>query len=144
MIAARCCGAAARLIEEATEFAQERKVKGGLLSEQQAIQFMLADSVTELWATRLMLYETAMAHDREDDVKALHYRCSAVKLYASEMANKVADRVVQIFGGRGYMREFAAERFYRELRVDRIWEGTSEVQRLIIAGGLLKKGLKDL
>jgi len=144
MIAARCCGAAARLIEEASEFAQARKVKGGLLSEQQAIQFMLADSVTELWATRLMLYETAMAHDREDDVKALHYRCSAVKLYASEMANKVADRVVQIFGGRGYMREFAAERFYRELRVDRIWEGTSEVQRLIIAGGLLKKGLKDL
>ena len=144
MIAARCCGAAARLIEEATEFAQARKVKGGLLSEQQAIQFMLADSVTELWATRLMLYETAMAHDRGDDMKALHYRCSAVKLYASEMANKVADRVVQIFGGRGYMREFAAERFYRELRVDRIWEGTSEVQRLIIAGGLLKKGLKDL
>ena len=144
MIAARCCGAAARLIEEASEFAQARKVKGGLLSEQQAIQFMLADCVTELWATRLMLYETAMAHDREDDVKALHYRCSAVKLYASEMANKVADRVVQIFGGRGYMREFAAERFYRELRVDRIWEGTSEVHRLIIAGGLLKKGLKDL
>ena len=144
MIAARCCGAAARLVEEATEFAQERKVKGGLLSEQQAIQFMLADSVTELWATRLMLYETAMAHDRGDDMKALHYRCSAVKLFASEMANKVADRVVQIFGGRGYMREFAAERFYRELRVDRIWEGTSEVQRLIIAGGLLKKGLKDL
>ncbi|HJL80650.1 MAG TPA: acyl-CoA dehydrogenase family protein [Gammaproteobacteria bacterium] len=144
MIAARCCGAAARLIEEASEFAQERKVKGGLLSKQQAIQFMLADSVTELWAARLMLYETAMAHDRGDDLKALHYRCSAVKLFASEMANKVADRVVQIFGGRGYMREFAAERFYRELRVDRIWEGTSEVQRLIIAGGLLRKGLKNL
>ena len=144
MIAARCCGAAVRLIEEASEFAQERNVKGGLLSKQQAIQFMLADSVTELWAARLMLYETAMAHDRGDDLKALHYRCSAVKLFASEMANKVADRVVQIFGGRGYMREFAAERFYRELRVDRIWEGTSEVQRLIIAGGLLKKGLKNL
>lgn len=144
MIAARCCGAASRLIEEATEFAQSRKVKDGLLSEQQSIQFMLADSVTELWAARLMLYETAMAHDRNDDLKALHYRCSAVKLYASEMANKVADRVVQIFGGRGYMREFAAERFYRELRVDRIWEGTSEIQRLIIAGGLLKKGLKSL
>jgi len=144
MIAARCCGAAARLIEEASEFAQERKVKGGLLSEQQAIQFMLADSVTDLWAARLMLYETAMAHDRGDDLKALHYRCSAVKLFASEMANKVADRAVQIFGGRGYMREFAAERFYRELRVDRIWEGTSEVQRLIIAGGLLRKGLKKL
>lgn len=144
MIAARCCGAAARLIEEASEFAQDRKVKGGLLSEQQVIQFMLADSVTDLWAARLMLYETAMAHDRGDDLKALHYRCSAVKLFASEMANKVADRAVQIFGGRGYMREFAAERFYRELRVDRIWEGTSEVQRLIIAGGLLRKGLKKL
>jgi acyl-CoA dehydrogenase len=144
MIAARCCGAAARLIEEATEFAKERKVKGGQLSDQQAIQFMLADSVTELWAARLMLYETANAHDRNDDLKSLHYRCSAVKLFASEMANKVADRVVQIFGGRGYMREFAAERFYRELRVDRIWEGTSEIQRIIIARGLIKKGLQDL
>ena len=144
MIAARCCGAAARLIEEATEFAKSRQVKDGFLAEQQAIQFMLADSVTELWAARLMLYETAEAHDRGDDMKALHYRCSAVKLFASEMANKVADRVVQIFGGRGYMREFAAERFYRELRVDRIWEGTSEIQRLILARGLLKKGLKDL
>ena len=144
MIAARCCGAAARLIEEATEFAKERKVKGGMLSDQQAIQFMLADSVTELWAARLMLYETANAHDRNDDLKSLHYRCSAVKLFASEMANKVADRVVQIFGGRGYMREFAAERFYRELRVDRIWEGTSEIQRVIIARGLIKKGLQDL
>ena len=144
MIAARCCGAAARLIEEASEFAQARKVKGGLLSEQQAIQFMLADSVTELWATRLMLYETAMAHDREDDVKALHYRCSAVKLYASEMANKVADRVVQIFGGRGYMRENVAERYYRELRVDRIWEGTSEIHRIIIANSLYKRGLQSL
>ena len=144
MIAARCCGAAARLIEEATEFAKERKVKGGILSDQQAIQFMLADSVTELWAARLMLYETANAHDRNDDLKSLHYRCSAVKLFASEMANKVVDRVVQIFGGRGYMREFAAERFYRELRVDRIWEGTSEIQRIIIARGLIKKGLQDL
>ena len=144
MIAARCCGAAARLIEEATEFSKDRKVKGGILAEQQAIQFMLADSVTELWAARLMLYETATAHDRGDDIKALHYRCSAVKLFASEMANKVADRVVQIFGGRGYMREFAAERFYRELRVDRIWEGTSEIQRLIIARGLINNGLKKL
>ena len=144
MIAARCCGAAARLIEEATDFATTRKVKDGKLSDQQAIQFMLADSVTELWAARLMLYETANAHDRNDDLKALHYRCSAAKLFASEMANKVADRVVQIFGGRGYMREFTAERFYRELRVDRIWEGTSEIQRLIIARGLINKGLKKL
>jgi len=144
MIAARCCGAAARLIEEATDFAKQRNIQGEPLSDRQAIQFMLADSVTELWAARLMLYETAKAHDRNEDLNSLHYRCSAVKLFASEMANKVADRVVQIFGGRGYMRENTAERFFRELRVDRIWEGTSEIQRIIIARGLIKKGLKNL
>ena len=144
MIAARCCGAAARLIEEATEFAQGRQVGGMPLSERQAIQFMLADSVTELWAARLMTFEAAAAHDRGEDVKSLHNRCSIVKLYASEMANRVADRAVQIFGGRGYMRENVAERFFRELRVDRIWEGTSEIQRLIIARGLLKRGLEEM
>ena len=144
MIAARCCGAAARLIEEAGEFAKTRTVEGRPLSERQATQFMLADSATELWAARLMTYEAAQAHDYGDDLKALHTRCSMVKLYASEMANRVADRAVQIFGGRGYMRENVAERFFRELRVDRIWEGTSEVQRLIIARALLKRGLDAL
>ena len=144
MIAARCCGAAARLIEEATAFASGRMLDGTPLSDRQAIQFMLADSVTELWAARLMLFEAAEAHDRGEDLKALHARCSVVKLYASEMANRVADRAVQIFGGRGYMRENAAERFFRELRVDRIWEGTSEIQRLIIANCLIKRGLHDM
>ena len=105
---------------------------------------MLADSVTELWASRLMTYEAAQAHDRGEDVKAQHSRCSMVKLYVSEMANRVADRALQIFGGRGYMRENVAERFFRELRVDRIWEGTSEIQRLIIARALLKRGLDDM
>ncbi len=144
MIAARCCGAAARLIEEATEFARNRQVDGSALSDKQAIQFMLADSTTELWAARLMVFEAAAAHDRGEDLKSLHARCSMVKLYASEMANRVADRAVQIFGGRGYMRENSAERFYRELRVDRIWEGTSEIQRLIIANCLLKRGLAGM
>jgi alkylation response protein AidB-like acyl-CoA dehydrogenase len=144
MIAARSCGAAARLIEEATEFAANRIVDGSPLSERQAVQFMLADSATELWAARLMTYEAAEAHDRGEDLKSLHTRCSMVKLYASEMANRVADRALQIFGGRGYMRENAAERFYRELRVDRIWEGPSEIQRLIIAGRLLKRGLAGM
>jgi alkylation response protein AidB-like acyl-CoA dehydrogenase len=144
MIAARCCGAAARLIEEASAFAQGRRSGGLPLSEQQAIQFMLADSVTELWAARLMTFEAAAAHDRGENVKSLHNRCSMAKLYASEMANRVADRAVQIFGGRGYMRENVAERFFRELRVDRIWEGTSEIQRLIIARGLLKRGLENM
>jgi alkylation response protein AidB-like acyl-CoA dehydrogenase len=105
---------------------------------------MLADSATELWAARLMTFEAARAHDRGDDLKTLHNRCSMVKLYASEMANRVADRAVQIFGGRGYMRENVAERFFRELRVDRIWEGTSEIQRLIIARALLKRGLDKM
>ena len=82
--------------------------------------------------------------DRDDDVKAQHARCSMVKLFVSEMANRVADRAVQIFGGRGYMRENVAERFFRELRVDRIWEGTSEIQRLIIARSLLKRGLDGI
>ncbi len=144
MIAARSCGAAARLIDEATAFAEQRMVSGEPIAGFQAIQFMLADSVTELWAARLMTYECAAAHDRGDDVKLLHARCAMAKLYASEMANRVADRAVQIFGGRGYMRENVAERFFRELRVDRIWEGTSEIQRLIIAGGHLKRGLPEL
>ncbi|MGB5331947.1 MAG: acyl-CoA dehydrogenase family protein [Woeseiaceae bacterium] len=144
MIGARSCGAAARLIEEALAFANERIVDGAPLSEKQAIQFMLADSVTELYASRLMTYEAARAADRGDDLKAQHSRCSMVKLYVSEMANRVADRAVQIFGGRGYMRENVAERFFRELRVDRIWEGTSEIQRLIIARSLLKRGLDGM
>ncbi|MGE0212676.1 MAG: acyl-CoA dehydrogenase family protein [Parvibaculaceae bacterium] len=144
MIAARSCGAAERLIEEATAFAKTRMVGGQPISEFQMIQAMLADSVTELHAARLMTREAAEAHDTGADLKALHARCSLAKLYASEMAWRVADRAVQIFGGRGYMRENVAERFLRELRVDRIWEGTSEIQRLIIARALLKRGLEGV
>ena len=125
MIAARCCGAMARLIEEATEFAKTRVVSGEPIANYQLIQAMLADSVVDLQAARLMTYEAAAAHDRGDDLKALHARCSMAKLFASEAAFRVADRAVQIFGGRGYMRENVAERFLREIRVDRIWEGTS-------------------
>jgi acyl-CoA dehydrogenase len=144
MIAARCCGAAARLVEEATAYASTRVIGGEPLAEKQMVQAMLADSVTELWAARLVTFEAAEAHDRGDDLKSLHARCSVAKLYASEMANRVADRALQIFGGRGYMRENCAERFFRELRVDRIWEGASEVQRLIIARALLKRGLEAM
>ena len=144
MIAARCCGAAARLIEEATDFAQNRMVGGRPLSDRQLIQAMLADSAIDLWTSQLVTYEAAAAHDRGDDVKTLHVRCSIAKLHASEAAYRIADRAAQIFGGRGYMRENVAERFSRELRVDRIWEGTSEIQRLIIAKALLKRGLEDL
>ncbi|MFQ5939579.1 MAG: acyl-CoA dehydrogenase family protein [Alphaproteobacteria bacterium] len=144
MIAARCCGAAGRLIDEATAFAKERRAFGRVIAEYQALQFMLADSLTELWGARLMTYRVAEATDAGEDAKILHARCAMAKLYASEMANRVADRAVQIFGGRGYMRENVAERFFRELRVDRIWEGTSEIQRLIIARSLIKRGLGEM
>jgi acyl-CoA dehydrogenase len=144
MIAARNCGAGARLIEEATEFAKNRQVSGEALFDKQLVQAMLADCVTELWAARLITFEAAEAHDRGEDVKALHARCSVAKLYASEASCRIADRVVQIFGGRGYMRENCAERFSRELRVDRIWEGASEVQRLVIARALGKRGLEEM
>ena len=144
MIAARCCGAAERLIEEATAFAKDRVQFGEPIIRFQAIQHMLADSLTELWAARLMTYELARNIDRGVDVKIQHAQCSMAKLYASEMANRVADRAVQVFGGRGYMRENVAERFYREVRVDRIWEGTSEIQRNIIADQLAKRGVAML
>jgi alkylation response protein AidB-like acyl-CoA dehydrogenase len=144
MIAARNCGAAARLIDEAGDFARNRAVSGETLADKQMVQSMLADSVTELWAARLITFEAAEAHDRGEDLKALHARCSVAKLYASEAAWRIADRALQIFGGRGYMRENCAERFMRELRVDRIWEGASEVQRLIIARALNKRGLEGM
>ena len=140
MIGARCLGAAERLVDEATAFAQERIVGGEALIDRQLVQAMLADSLTELYAARSMLYETARAIDGGLDRKVAHARCSMVKLYASEMAGRVADRAVQIFGGRGYMRENVAERFTRELRVERIWEGASEIQRIIIADQLAKRG----
>ncbi len=144
MVAARCLGAAERLIDEATAFATQRRVGGQPLVDFQAIGIMLADSVTELFAARAMTYEAARGVDTGDDLKLQHARCSMVKLYASEMAGRVADRAVQIFGGRGYMRDNVAERFFRELRVERIWEGTSEVQRVIIAAQLAKRGVTAL
>jgi len=144
MVAARCLGAAERLIEEATAFARARVVQGEPLMSRQLVQAMLADSATELFAARSMVYETARSIDEGVDRKVLHGRCSMAKLYASEMAGRVADRVVQVFGGRGYMRENVAERFFRELRVERIWEGASEVQQVIIAEQLAKRGLAAL
>jgi acyl-CoA dehydrogenase len=144
MIAARTCGAAQRLLEEGTAWAKTRKIDHEMLADKQAIQFMLADCATEIWAARLMLFEAARAHDTDTDLKSLHARCAMTKLYCSEMANRVCDRVLQIFGGRGYMRSNAVERFFRELRVDRIWEGSSEIQRMVIAKSLLKRGLEDM
>jgi alkylation response protein AidB-like acyl-CoA dehydrogenase len=140
MIAARCCGAAERLIDLSTAYAAERVAFGRPIAEHQAVQFMLADSLTELLAARLMTYHAAGQFDAGADAKIVHGKTSMAKLYASEMAGRVADRAVQVFGGRGYMTENPVERYYRELRVDRIWEGTSEIQRGIIGRALLKRG----
>ncbi|HSJ93384.1 MAG TPA: acyl-CoA dehydrogenase family protein [Gaiellaceae bacterium] len=141
MIAARCCGAADRLLGLCRSWALEREAFGKPIAEFQGVAFPLADSLTELAAARLLTYHAAHAFDAEPDDKIVHGKVAMAKLYASEMAGRVADRAVQVFGGRGYMTEHPAERHFRELRVDRIWEGTSEIQRVIVAGGLLKRGL---
>ena len=142
MIAARCCGAAERLLDLSRGFAARREAFGTSISQFQGVQFPLADSLTELAAARLLTYHAAHEFDVSPDAKIVHGKAAMAKLYASEMAGRVADRAVQILGGRGYMQENPAERHYRELRVDRIWEGTSEIQRVIIAGGLLRRGIE--
>ncbi|MDA2891619.1 acyl-CoA dehydrogenase family protein [Mycolicibacterium sp. BiH015] len=140
MVAARCVGAAQRLLDEVTAFARDRVVDGRPLGEHQLVAGMLADSATELFAARTMLYEVARSIDAGLDRKTLHGQASMVKLYCSEMAGRAADRAVQIFGGRGYMRENVAERLFRELRVERIWEGASEIQRVIVGRQLMNRG----
>jgi acyl-CoA dehydrogenase len=139
-IAARCCGAALRLVDLTADWAKEREAFGSPIAEYQGISFPLADSLTELHAARLLTYHAAHAFDELEDRKVVHGKVSMAKLYASEMAGRVADRAVQAFGGRGYMIDNPAARFYRELRVDRIWEGTSEIQRSIISRGVFKRG----
>jgi alkylation response protein AidB-like acyl-CoA dehydrogenase len=141
MIGARTVGASTRLLELATQFAGERRQFGEPIAAFQAVSFPLADSAAELMAAKALLYRVCWeaAHGGLDR-KALHAAASAVKLVCSETAGRIADRAVQIHGGRGYMREQPVERLWRELRVDRIWEGTSEIQRLVIANELRKRG----
>jgi acyl-CoA dehydrogenase len=141
MIAARCCGTAERILGIARDWAQERIAFGNPIASYQGVSFPLADSLVELSAARLLTYHAAASVDAGDDPKIVHARIAAAKLYASEMAGRVADRALQILGGRGYRRSHPVERYYRELRVDRIWEGTSEIQREIIARGLFKRGV---
>jgi alkylation response protein AidB-like acyl-CoA dehydrogenase len=144
MIAARCLGAAARCIELAHEFAESRVQFGAPIIDNQAIQWMLADNATELAAAQALTYKVAADIERGIDVKEAHGRASMAKLYASEMVDRVTDRCVQIFGGRGYLRENPVERLSRDYRVDRIWEGTSEMQRLIISRAIRRRGLGSL
>jgi acyl-CoA dehydrogenase len=140
-IGARCAGAMERLLADAVEWAAERVQFGQRILDFQGVSFPLADSAADAAAARLLTREAASLADAGADSKVVHAKASLAKLFASEAAFRCADRVVQVFGGRGYMRETAAERFFRELRVDRIWEGTSEIQRLIIARALEKRGV---
>jgi acyl-CoA dehydrogenase len=144
MIAARCVGAARRCLEEAHAWSRERQAFGQTIGDNQAMQWMLGDSATDLAATRALLYQTVDAIADGLEPKIAHGQAAIVKLYASEMVGRVADRAVQIFGGRGYMRENAVERLWRDTRIDRIWEGTSEMQRLIVARALDGRGLDAL
>ena len=139
-IAARCCGASLRLLDLAADWAKERHAFGSPIADYQGISFPLADSLTELHAARLVTYHAAHAFDQLADRKVVHGKVSMAKLLASETAGRIADRAVQVLGGRGYSLDSPAARHFRELRVDRIWEGTSEIQRLIISNGLFKRG----
>ncbi len=140
-IGARCAGAMERLLELAVEWATGRVQFGERIYDFQGVSFPLADSAADASAARLLTREAAALVDAGADPKVVHAKASLAKLFASEAAWRCADRVVQVFGGRGYMREFPAERYLRELRVDRIWEGTSEIQRLIVARALEKRGV---
>ena len=141
MIGARTIGAATRALEVSLAFATERVQFGKPIVEFQAIEFMLADMAAEIMAAKAMLYRVGWQAARGgSDRKELHALASAVKLVCSETAGRVADKAVQIHGGRGYMREEPVERLWRELRVDRIWEGTSEIQRAVIGNELRKRG----
>ncbi|HEX5148827.1 MAG TPA: acyl-CoA dehydrogenase family protein [Candidatus Limnocylindrales bacterium] len=140
-IGARCSGAMERLLALAVGWATERVQFGERIYDFQGVSFPLADSAADAAAARLLTRQCAWLADSGADRKLVHAKASLAKLFASEAAWRCADRVVQVFGGRGYMREFAPERFLRELRVDRIWEGTSEIQRLIVARALEKRGV---
>ena len=141
-IAARGVGSMWRLIEEATGWAIAREQGGSRIIDYQGVSFPLADSAADAAAGRLLTLEVARLADAGADPKVVHAKASMAKLFVSEAANRCADRCLQIFGGRGYMRTNVAERFFRELRVDRIWEGTSEIQRLIIARALERRGVE--
>ncbi len=136
-ISAVCIGTAERLIADSVAYALERRQFGKPIAEFQLIQAMIADSKTEALAARALTLETAARYDRGED---LVLEAAASKLYASEMVGRVADRAVQIFGGAGYIADYGIERFYRDVRLFRIYEGASQIQQLIIARETLKRG----
>lgn len=134
-IAAICVGAARRLLDEALRYAVERRQFGQPIADFQLVQAMLADSQTEWYAAHCMVLDAARRRDAGEPVST---EASCCKLFASEMCGRVADRAVQILGGAGYMAEYAVERFYRDVRLFRLYEGTSQIQQLVIARNMVK------
>ncbi|SES12766.1 acyl-CoA dehydrogenase family protein [Sphingobium sp. YR768] len=134
-IAALCVGIAHRLIEEAVNYARDRKQFGQPIGEFQLIQAMLADSEAETYAAECMVIDAAQRRDRGETPTR---QAACAKMFSTEMVGRVADRAVQIFGGAGYMAEYPVERFYRDVRLFRIFEGTTQIQQLVIARDMLK------
>lgn len=135
-ISAVCVGAAERLIRDSLAYAMERRQFGEPIAEKQLVQAMLADSRAEAYAARCMIEETAR---RKDAGLSVSTEAACCKMYASEMVGRVADRAVQIHGGAGYMAEYAVERFYRDVRLFRIYEGTTQIQQLVIARNMIRE-----
>ena len=140
-IASHALGAAIRAAEVANDYATHRHQFDRAIRDFQGVEFMLADMAVEIFAAKTMLYRVAWEIDNGADAKRVHAHASALKLYCSEMAGRVIDKALQVLGGRGYMRENPVERLYRDIRVDRIWEGTSEIQRVVIGGQIRKRGM---
>jgi acyl-CoA dehydrogenase len=137
-ISAVCVGIAERLIRDSVRYARERVQFGRPIGEFQLVQSMLADSYAQTYAARCMVEESARLKDAGQDVTA---KASSCKLFCSEMVGKVADHAVQIHGGAGYIADYGVERFYRDVRLFRIYEGTSQIQQLIIARNLLREAV---
>jgi butyryl-CoA dehydrogenase len=134
-IASQAVGIARASMEDALAYAKDRKQFGQSISEFQAIQWMLADMATEIDAARLLVYRAAWMKDR----KMRHSKESAMaKVYASEVAMRAASKGIQIHGGYGYVKEYPAERHFRDAKITEIYEGTSEIQRLVIASAVIK------
>lgn len=135
-IGAACVGVAERLIDDSLRYAIERKQFGQPIAEFQLVQAMLADSKAEAYAARCMVQETARKRDAGEDVNT---EAACCKMYASEMVGRVADRAVQIHGGAGYIADYGVERFYRDVRLFRIYEGTTQIQQLVIARNMVRE-----
>ena len=138
-ISAVCVGLAERLIREMVNYALERKQFGQPLAEHQLIQAMMADSQAETYAARCMVMDAARRRDAGERVTMLASSC---KLFASEMVGRVADRAVQVFGGAGYVSDYGIERFYRDVRIFRLYEGTTQIQQIVVARELARAAQK--